>query len=162
MSIGQIRCVNDPDSIQHCPQLYNTVRSCWMLVQSKCSWEGMCQWSIIDVNSWVLQMCNRHPHTTSLHDQDAKTCNHPYAPLSMRGGTTSYIASISSTPQTQNRIQGSLHVNYILDHVDRPDTVKKRPWQLYNTARSYTTLSAAAGCLYNQNAPGRVRVREVL
>ena len=107
--------VDRPDTVKKRPwQLYNTACSCFTLVPSRWSWECMCQWSTIDVNSWVLQMCNRIPHTTSLHDQDAKTCNQPYAPLSMRGGTTSYIPSISSTPQTQNRIQGSLHVTYML------------------------------------------------
>ena len=36
-------------------------------------------------------MCNRHPHTTSLHVQGVKTGTKPYAPWFMCGGTTSYI-----------------------------------------------------------------------
>ena len=80
----------------------------------------------------VLQMCNRHHHTTPLHDQGVKACTQPYASMSMCEGTTLYLPLIPSTPRIPNSSHGLLHVTYMLDHVDRPDPVMRRPWQLYN------------------------------
>ena len=85
-------------------------------------------------------MCNRHHHTTPLHDQGVKACTQPYASMSMCEGTTLYLPLIPSTPRIPNSSHGSLHVTYMLDHANRPDPVPLRQWQLYNTARSCWTV----------------------